>query len=321
MVVVGLTQDVQELRGFVTTRVPLKARVNPLVPISILDAFARNEEKKVVGTLLGYQSEGNIIEIVDCYTVAHSETKDEEDQRTVLLDQDYHRKMAGLKSQVHGKETVVGWFSCDGKSVETFDEATVQVHAFYSSKSQSLFNSNIGLSSPLHLVMNTKNAHLGDINCKVYMTYQTGGLEKLHQFHEVALAESSFVQDKDICSMILASREGADGSLEDGESKKEVQSMDMFVKNLEQLEELLTQAKAYTARVLKGEEEGKSEVGRAISGCLTATEDSTEAASESSAMKDSLMVMYLSNLAKTQITLAEKLNAALAKQALAQEGA
>ena len=35
---------------------PLKARVNPLVPISILDAFARNEEKKVVGTLLGEKS-------------------------------------------------------------------------------------------------------------------------------------------------------------------------------------------------------------------------------------------------------------------------
>jgi len=49
----------------------------------------------LLGTLMGYKSEGNVVEVVDCFAVTHSDNSD-----TVLLDQDYHRRMVGLRKQV-----------------------------------------------------------------------------------------------------------------------------------------------------------------------------------------------------------------------------
>jgi len=299
---VVLTKDLQTLRGFITHNKNLKCRVHPLVPITILDAFSRNKEEKVVGTLLGYMSEGNIAEIVDCYAVAHNEQSDGESS-TVLLDQEYHRKMAKMKSLVHNKEVVLGWFSCTKNANSQIGEKTVQIQQFYADKKSSNFNaSTAGFASPLYLEVNVGNLHkkqyienlingedgdgqattgaMDGVQRKVYTSYQTptpsaGVAIKLHQFHEVPISESSYSEEssKHIVAMVLQAKANEHGvasasqstpstSSQGAGATTELEKIDLFVRSLNDLQALLKEAKQYTQRVVAGEEEGQAEIGR-----------------------------------------------------------
>lgn len=55
---------------------PLKVRVHPVVILTILDANLRREDGQmnVIGTLLGTVSEGNVVDISDCFVDRHSLT-------------------------------------------------------------------------------------------------------------------------------------------------------------------------------------------------------------------------------------------------------
>jgi len=45
--------------------------------------------------------------------VIHQDSTD----RGVLMDQQYHRRMVGLRQSVHPKEVVIGWFSCGDSDI------------------------------------------------------------------------------------------------------------------------------------------------------------------------------------------------------------
>lgn len=64
---------------------PLKVRVHPVVILTILDANLRREDGQmnVIGTLLGTVSEGNVVDISDCFVDRHSLT---DEVRKSLLD-------------------------------------------------------------------------------------------------------------------------------------------------------------------------------------------------------------------------------------------
>merc|ERR1719499_2247028 len=76
---------------------PLSCRIHPVAILKILDAYVRRQEgaKRIIGTLLGWISEGSVVDITDSFPVSHRDTDD-----MVYMDQDYHKQMLGLRQKV-----------------------------------------------------------------------------------------------------------------------------------------------------------------------------------------------------------------------------
>lgn len=54
----------------------LRVRLHPVPLMTILDAFIRRDEgqENVIGTLLGSCTDGNVVEVTDCFVDRHSLT-------------------------------------------------------------------------------------------------------------------------------------------------------------------------------------------------------------------------------------------------------
>ena len=80
--------------------------VHPVALFSILDHYLRrkDEQARVIGTLLGTVSDSGEVEIRSSYAVPHSES-----EQQVAIDGDHHRTMYELYHRVNPKEVVVGW--------------------------------------------------------------------------------------------------------------------------------------------------------------------------------------------------------------------
>jgi translation initiation factor 3 subunit F len=96
-------KELHDLGFFITHNTNTTVRIHPLAVTTILDAFDRrpSEESRAVGTIVGFLSEGAVIDIVDAFAVTHSDNAD-----TVLLDQDYHRRMVGLRKSVRDLDMI-----------------------------------------------------------------------------------------------------------------------------------------------------------------------------------------------------------------------
>lgn len=290
----------------------LTCHINPLVYVTILDSYARRKkkggerEKRIIGTLMGIVSEGSRVEVVDCFQVVH-----DEDHRGVLLAQDYHRKMVHLRQTVHPKEQVIGWFSCGSVDL---DADTVSIHAYYRQK-ESLFSSTPALPSPIYLQIDTGiRQSATPIGITLYTTENTPCCENLQQFHQIAISKSVTGHEEEhaIMDMLLEGRRDDDDE-DPEEPVTSLQSQDSFATNVESLRDLLQLGRQYVGQVLRGERKGDPEIGRSLAQALVVSEldDANFKASLSDAMKDTLMGLYLSNLSKTQIGLAEKITAIL----------
>ena len=87
------------------TEIP-SVTVHPVALFSILDHYLRrkDEQARVIGTLLGTVSDSGEVEIRSSYAVPHSES-----EQQVAIDGDHHRAMYELYHRVNPKEVVVGW--------------------------------------------------------------------------------------------------------------------------------------------------------------------------------------------------------------------
>lgn len=74
---------------------------------SILDHYLRrkDEQERVIGTLLGIRSDTGDIEVRSAFAVLHSETAEQ-----VAVDLEYHHAMYDLHHKINPKEVIVGWY-------------------------------------------------------------------------------------------------------------------------------------------------------------------------------------------------------------------
>jgi hypothetical protein len=81
--------------------------VHPVALFSILDHYLRrkDEQARVIGTLLGTVSDSGEVEVRSSYAVPHSES-----EQQVAIDGDHHRAMYELHHRVNPKEVVIGWY-------------------------------------------------------------------------------------------------------------------------------------------------------------------------------------------------------------------
>merc|ERR1719171_1646517 len=287
----------------------LSCRVHPVAILTILDSYVRRPEgaKRTIGTLLGYIT-GSVLDITDAYAVIHKDT----DDQGVLMETDYHKHVFQLRQKVSPREVVVGWFS-------TGDEITgtsAVIHSFYCSK-ESHFQPSIVLPSPIHLLVDT-SLQKQSLAIKAFLNVRTVIADSLLQFHEIPLEVQTSAAEKAGISLLMQARRTERDKTPVTASKggaASIGQMDGFEGGLRELLELFKKFQGYVRDVQSGKVEGDVAVGRSITRTLCVEPvidlDAVENLCMNS-LQDTLMVVYLSNLTKTQISLAEKINAACA---------
>lgn len=286
-----------------STEQPLSCRVHPVAVLKILDAYVRRPEgqSRIIGTLLGWISEGSVVDITDSFPCPH---KDQEDQ--VLLDQDYHKQMVALRQKVSPREVVVGWFST-GSEIKPNSKI---VQNWYATK-ESQFQSAAVLPGPLHLLVDTSLTQQS-IPIKAFVNVKTTVAEKLLQFHEVPLrVQTSAAEKSGISQLMHARRAKRESVANDGKTPMDIASLDGFQGGLKELLSLFRRTQEYVKAVKSGKASPDLAVGRGLTTALCAEPVIDVEAVENlcnSSLQDALMVVYLSNLTRTQISIAEKIN-------------
>ena len=96
--------------------------VHPTVLLSVVDHYnriAKDTKKRVVGTLLGYYGDNNVLHITNCFAVPFEEDKDES-EHIWFFDHIYHEKMFSMMRKINSKEVILGWYST-GPSIRKND--------------------------------------------------------------------------------------------------------------------------------------------------------------------------------------------------------
>jgi len=266
----------------------LLVKVHPVVLFGIVDSFERRNEdaRRVIGTLLGSIDKG-VIEVTNCFTVPHTEYKDE-----VAVDTEFAKKMYELHKKVNANEQIVGWYST-GLEVT---EHSLLIHEFYSRECK----------DPVHLLLDTtlKGAKM---TLKTYISYQMGIVNKN--------LGTLFVPIPNEITSYDPEKVGVDLIQKCKTSKNRSVTMDSDLNQITnacaRLQDMLTTVGQYVDDVLAGIVPANNDVGRKLMDCVTRVPKIDPEKYEemlNSNMKDLLMVVYLSNLTKTQLTLQEALH-------------
>merc|ERR1712187_419143 len=113
-------------------------------------------------------------------------------------------------------------------------------------------------------------------------------------------------------SQLMQARRAVREAASSGVAPKDISSIDGFEGGLKELLGLFRRIQEYVHAVAEGKGEGDVAVGRGLTTALCSEPVIDLEALENlcqSSLQDSLMVVYLSNLTRTQISIAEKINA------------
>ncbi|KAK9767308.1 hypothetical protein K7432_003003 [Basidiobolus ranarum] len=265
--------------------------VNPIVFFSILDHYLRRNENqdRVIGTLLGVRSEdGSEIQIKNCFPVPHDETQDQ-----VAVDMEYHRSMYELHQRVNPKEVIVGWYATGGSLnsysalIQDFYSREVEpFQAVHLTMDTNLTNDKLGIqaftSSPIGIDSKAENCMFLPIPCEIkYDASEKSGLEVLSVTKESPKSVTSILSDMD--------------SLENAIIK---------------LQEMLERVVTYVDSVLEGKTPANNTIGRFLMDTISTVPKIDPSSFEklfNSHLQDLLMVVYLTNMTRAQLSLANSL--------------
>jgi len=261
--------------------------VHPLAILHVLDHHSRRQEGRVIGTLLG-RRDGNKVIVTNCFAVPHAERGDE-----VAIGKDFNKKMLALHMR-SSKEAVVGWYASAADEVLIADTSSL-IHEFYAGECDD--------GDPIHLVVDTR---LQDA-CLQMKAYKSApvvlqGEHVGNLFHELQLTLHSN-EPETICLNAMIHGKEADSD-----------SSNALQVSMEKLYELLETTLHYVDSVVDGKVEADAEKGRQIADTLATVPRVRPEIFDKlfhDSLQDLLMVTYLSNLTRTQLEIAEKLNASL----------
>jgi len=263
--------------------------VHPAVLFSIVDHYSRREEEqnRVIGTLLGTIDDEKKVTVCSCFPVPHTETEEQ-----VAVNTDFHATMLQLHQRVFPKQQVVGWYSTG----EEVNDSSILFHDFYGQE----------VERPVHLLL---DLGLGEsrMSCKAYISAQLrlGDLVLGTCFQDIKLSVDSQA-DRVGIDTVLKTSQGGDSALSAGPSPTaEVESMQLVIKKLLRT---LENVMEYVDKA------GVSSTDPAV---LRLLQDVVASAPRmpaiqfdqmfNSQVQDMLVVVYLANLTRTQLALAEKL--------------
>eukprot|EP01122_Echinamoeba_exundans_P000457 TRINITY_DN10406_c0_g1_i1.p1 TRINITY_DN10406_c0_g1~~TRINITY_DN10406_c0_g1_i1.p1 ORF type:complete len:295 (-),score=81.83 TRINITY_DN10406_c0_g1_i1:37-921(-) len=263
-----------------------KVIVHPVVVFNILDHWIRRPDTKqrVIGTLLGSITEDGNVEIRNCYPVPHTEAEQ------IAVNLEYHRNMLQLHARVAPEDVVVGWYAT-GNEVKM---SSGLIHNFY----QREMNQN----APVHLLLDT-DLSKGKIEVTTFHGFQINFGEKgaLQQYF-LPLPNEYLAYDQDKVAFDVLSQSATS-------EKASVSDLNSLEHNLNKLLSLLEDVSQYVDEVVAGKAAPNNAVGRALQQTL-ALLPTSEASFEhmfTNGVQDVLMVIYLANLTRSHLLLAERM--------------
>ncbi|RWS29832.1 eukaryotic translation initiation factor 3 subunit F-like protein [Leptotrombidium deliense] len=270
----------------------LTVKIHPLVLFSILDAYERRhaDQNRVIGTLLGSHDKSGNVEMSNCFVVQHREANKE-----VAIDIEVAKDLYELHKRVNSNETIVGWFATGGGEV---NEYSVLIHDYYSRET----------SNPIHLTVDPAKS---GISIKAYVSTPFGVPNKITgtMFSPITNVQ---VAGYDTEMVGLKACMAAAG-ITDGKPVTHESEIEMMLSAAKKSQEIIaTLIKFIDEQILSSSGKAipgnSNDIGRQL---MTVAESIVpfeyDEDTLNTNLKDLLMVIYLSNLSKTQLMLNEKL--------------
>ncbi|KAJ3414833.1 hypothetical protein HDV05_005990 [Chytridiales sp. JEL 0842] len=266
--------------------------LGPVVFFSVLDHYVRRPETqdRVIGALLGVRSEdGSEVEIRNSFPLSYSVT-----DNAITLDVDHLQQMYNLHQRVNAKEVIVGWYAT-GDSV---DAQSVLVHESFASDIYPL--------QPVHVLFDT-TLSTGKLSIKSYVSAQLGapGSEN---------TGAMFVQVPCDVKLYDGERSGLDiissakGEPSGGKLMSDIESLE---RSILLIQEMLETIATYVSKVQSGKIEANNAIGRFLMDTISSVPRIDAADFEkmfNNHLQDLLMIIYLSNLTRTQLAIAQRLH-------------
>ena len=212
--------------------------------------------------------------------------------------------MYNLQKRAHKNLRVVGWFSTTSNG-EMIAESTAVIQSYYTQQCLD--------HDCLHLAVDT-SLSTDNLSLSAYVLTPLGaaGRSLANMFHEIKLTTFSSDCERLFVDSLVRSNnvEGEPVDL----ANSEQDNMSSLESSMANLGEMLDRASKYVDDVVEGRIEGNNAIGRRIAdavGNVPRIRPEVFDKMFNDNLQDLLMVMYLSNLTKTQLTIAEKLQESL----------
>jgi translation initiation factor 3 subunit F len=266
----------------------LHVRVRPVVLFQIADAYERRsiENHRVIGTLLGSVDKQSV-EVTNCFCVPHKEYEER-----VEADLKFAEDMFDLNKKVASHEAVVGWFAT-GNEITSH---SALIHDYYAR----------GTKDPIHLTVDA-TLNSGKITLKAYVFVPIGvpGATSGSMFTPIPVEITAY--DPEVTGLDLLHKT----KFAKMRQVEPIPDLARVSEGSAKLEVMLDAVIAYVEGVLSGREKPDNSVGRTLLDLVYSVPKMTPDEFEkmiNSNMKDLLMVIYLTQLTKTQLQLHEKLS-------------
>lgn len=252
------------------------------------------------------------VEVTNCFAVPHAERGDE-----VAIGKDFNRQMLALHLRANRKETVVGWYATalpddaeeeGGGGYRCIADTSSLIHEFYAGECD---------DDPVHLVVDT-SLQTDAVSLRAYRStpVQVRGEPLANLFHEIGLAVRCSESERISVDRMVKAQQMEGGREEEKKASTGDEDEAVALRaSMERLLGMLETASAYVDGVVEGKTPADDAVGRKIEDALSAIPRIRPEVFDrmfNDSLQDLLMVTYLSNVARTQLTIAEKLNATLA---------
>jgi translation initiation factor 3 subunit F len=263
--------------------------VNPTVLLTVLDHYLRrkNDNNFVIGTLLGTRSDdGRNILVTNAFPVPYDANK------KGSLNMDYHRNMYNLHQRVNQKEVVVGWYATGKELIPNAAEI------------QQLYREECA-NPPVHLLLDTELTN-DSLGLKAFYTAPIGLAAKPERSLFVPAPCKVEANQAENCGLdVLAQARG-----KEDRTASLASDLESLERSIRKVQQLLDRAIEYVESVLEGKQPMDATVGRRLMDAVSAVPKLDEAAFESAFnehLQDQLMVIYLTNLTRAQVNIAESI--------------
>jgi len=283
----------------------IKVKVHPVVLFSIIESYERrpdsksgkSSEEKVIGTLLGSFDKG-VVEVTNCFTVPHSDANNE-----AQIHKGFNKEMFELFKKSNPAEMPVGWFSTHPE----VNELSMCYHDYFM-----LFVNGCHPSrEQLPVVLMTLDVALIQqkrMGLRAYVRVHAGipqnDKPQATIFMPIDVETISFEAEQIGVDFIQA-------GIEDSQRKVHLLTGIQHIRNTAgQMINWLELVQKYVHEVLAGTREPDATVGRRLMELVSSVNQVQPEHFEqmlTSSMKDYLMITYLGQLAKAQLSLHEQL--------------
>jgi len=268
--------------------VNIRVKVHPVVLFQIADSYERRsqENHRVIGTLVG-SVDKQCVEVTNCFCIPHKEYEER-----VEADIVYAQEMFELNKKVAPHESLVGWFA-------TGNDITSQsalIHDYYARETK----------DPMHLTLDT-TLNSGKMTMKAYVFVPLGvpGATSGSMFTPVSV--EVVASEPEIAGLDLLQKT----KYMKVRSVEPMPDLSKVSEASTRLESMLETLLKYVESVLDGSEVPDNAIGRTLWDLVQSVPKMDTVEFEkmlNSNLRDLLMVIYLSQLTKTQLQLNEKLS-------------